>query len=191
MSHAAADRLSLLEVEALLRGMVIADWDHALRIARMRAAGLNEWTGEMLLAEAIVKLQSGERVWRRGVHPLVTLKVAMHSIASNVRKREARAPFDRYADVVVGADNEGTDVVERVSAFDAPEEIVDSRQQLAAIEKLVADDDEAEKILVAWSEGLRGREAADDLGLDMQRYDAARHRLLRRLERVAASRYMK
>ena len=36
----------------------------------------------------MVKFFEGKRVWPGGVHPLVVLKNAMHSIASNARKRE-------------------------------------------------------------------------------------------------------
>ena len=54
-----------------------------------------------------------------------------------------------------------------------------------AIEKLVADDEDAQMVLMAWSEGIRGKAAAEDLGFDMKRYDAARKRLERKLEPIA------
>lgn len=187
------DRLSLEEVDATFRAMSPADWARALSLARLGAAGLIGWTEQTLLAEALVKLQSGERVWRRGVPPLVTLKVAMRSIASNEWKKAKAAPIDRFAvvDVGAGADPdahaENGDTSEGVSALDdrSPDQIVDSRSQLAAIETLVADDEDAAMVLMAWSEGLRGQEAAAELGFDMKRYNAARKRLERKLKPIA------
>ena len=42
-------------------------------------------TAEDLLQETLTDLLGEERTWQRGVHPLVTLKVAMHSVASNAK----------------------------------------------------------------------------------------------------------
>jgi hypothetical protein len=183
------DRLSTAEVEAEFRNFSGADWKRALSLARMRVAGLSDWTPESLLGEALLKLQSGERVWRRGVHALVTLTVAMRSIASNERKKERNAPIDGGRSVDVGAGN--VDDVDFSPALVQPEdhrdpaEIVDGRSQLAYIEKLVAGDKDAEEVLTAWSIGLRGKEAAKELGFEMNRYEAARKRLTDKL-RLAA-----
>ncbi|MBU1210026.1 MAG: hypothetical protein KJ587_01990 [Alphaproteobacteria bacterium] len=157
-------------------------------MARFRAGGLADWTGESLLSEALAKLLAGERVWRRGVSALKTLKNVLHSLASNDRKKQTSAPIDRFATVDVGAGGtEDEDHMPGVIAVDdrSPESIVDGRSQLVAIEKLVADDEDAQMVLMAWSEGIRGKAAAEDLGFDMKRYDAARKRLERKLEPIA------
>lgn len=182
------DSLSLSEVDAALRTLSPADWERALRMARFRASGLADWTPESLLSEALAKLLSGERVWRRGVSALQTLKNVLHSLASNDRKKHAGAPIDRFATVDVGAGvDEEEDRVPGVATVDerTPERIIDGRRQLAAIEKLVEDDEDAQMVLMAWSEGIRGKAAAEDLGFDPKRYDAARQRLLRKLEPIA------
>lgn len=182
------DGLSLTEVDAALRTLSPADWERALRLARFRAGGLSDWTGESLLSEALAKLLSGERVWRRGVSALQTLKNVLHSLASNDRKKQAGAPIDRFATVDVGAGgDEGEELSPGVIAVDlrTPEIIADGRSQLAALERLVADDEDAQMVLLAWSEGIRGKAAAEDLGFDMKRYDAARKRLERKLEPIA------
>ncbi|MBL0726619.1 hypothetical protein [Piscinibacter sp. HJYY11] len=182
------DCLSPAEVDAVLRALSPADWERALRLARFRASGLTDWTPESLLAEALAKLLAGERVWKRGVSALQTLKNVLHSLASNDRKKQKGAPIDRFATVDVGAGEEdGEDRVPGVAAVDdrSPERIMDGRSQLAAIEKLVADDEDAQMVLLAWSEGIRGKAAADDLGFDPKRYDAARQRLMRKLEPIA------
>ena len=184
----ADDSLSLPEVEVALRALSPADWERALRLARFRVGGLADWTGESLLSEALAKLLAGERVWRRGVSALQTLKNVLHSLASNDRKKQTGAPIDRFATVDVGVgDAEDEDHVPGVVAIDdrSPERIVAGRSQLAAIENLVADDEDAQMVLMAWSEGIRGKAAAEDLGFDMKRYDAARKRLERKLETVS------
>ncbi|MBI3430659.1 MAG: hypothetical protein HY018_00400 [Hydrogenophilales bacterium] len=184
----ADDSLSLAEVDAALRALLPADWERALRLARFRAGGLADWTGESLLSEALAKLLAGERVWRRDVSALQTLKNVLHSLASNDRKKQTGAPIDRFATVDVGAGGtEDEDHMPGVAAVDerSPESIVDGRSQLVAIEKLVADDEDAQMVLMAWSEGIRGKAAAEDLDFDMKRYDAARKRLERKLEPIA------
>ena len=76
------NQLSPSEVEAELRAFSSGpDWKRAESLARMCAAGLGDWTPDDLLAEALVKLLGGERTWRRGVSPLVTLKTIMRSIS--------------------------------------------------------------------------------------------------------------
>ena len=186
LSPHADDSLSLTEVDAALRMLSPADWERALRLARFRAGGLTDWTGESLLSEALAKLLSGERVWRRGVSALQTLKNVLHSLASNDRKKQAGAPIDRFATVDVGAGGD-EELSPGVTAIDlrTPESITDGRSQLTALEKLVADDEDAQMVLLAWSEGIRGKAAAEDLGFDMKRYDAARKRLERKLQSVA------
>ncbi|MBT2305487.1 hypothetical protein J7E70_34410 [Variovorax paradoxus] len=182
------DSLRPAEVDAALRVLSPADWERALRLARFRAGGLADWTGESLLSDALSKLLAGERVWRRGVSALQTLKNVLHSLASNDRKKQTGAPIDRFATVDVGAGgDEGEDHPPGVAAVDerSPESVVDGRSQLAAIEKLVADDEDGQLVLMAWSEGIRGKAAAEDLGFDMKRYDAARKRLERKLEPIA------
>lgn len=180
------ESLCATEVDAVLRAMTPAQWEKALRLARFRAAGLPHWSGESLLAEALAKLLAGDRVWRRGVDALVTLANVMHSLASNDRKKERNAPIDRFATVDMGA---GVDEDEPcgVSSPDdrSPMAVADAKSQLAAIEKLVEDDEDAQMVLMAWAEGLRGKEAAADLGFDMKRYDAARKRLERKLKPLA------
>lgn len=183
------DRLSTAEVEAEFRNFSGADWKRAISMARMWAAGLPDWTPESLLGEALLKLQSGDRVWRRGVHALVTLKVAMRSIASNERKKVRNAPIDEHHSVDMGAgdsgDNDDGPALAQPKDDRDPAEIVDGRSQLAYIEKLVAGDKDAEEVLVAWSIGLRGKEAAEELGFEMNRYEAARKRLTDKLRPVA------
>jgi len=183
-------RLSLAEVEVEFRSFSGADWKRALSLARFCAAGLSDWTAETLVAEALVKLQSGERVWKRGVPPLVTLKTVMRSIASNNRKKARNGPIDQHATIDVGAGETDDASPPGIQAQDTrtPEEIVDERSQLRHIETLVEGDEDAQMVLMAWADGLRGKEAAQELGFDMNRYEAARKRLNTRLASAATLR---
>lgn len=176
-------RLTLEEVEAELHNLSGAQWKAALSLARLCAVGLSDLTSDDLLSEAVLKLRSGERVWQRGVHALVTLKMAMRSIASNARKKAVHAPIDQYATVDVGAGEGDGDTPIGVPAVEprTPEQIVEARSELEYIASLVAGDEDVEEVATAWALGLRGEAAAQELGFDMKRYDAARKRLLNKL----------
>lgn len=177
------ERLSPQEVDAQLRAFSPADWARARALARLAAAGLSDWSGDDLLTEALTRLQEERRVWRRGVHPLVTLKTIMRSIASAAWKKQKNGPIDRSVPVSSDeADHSGA-TAEAVSPQN-PEMEVDSRSQLECVEKLVEDDEECWYLLQLWAEECRGQEAADQLGWDAKKHDAVRQRLLRRLKPI-------
>lgn len=178
------DRLSLAEVgEALDQLCAGADFARALSIARGRAAGLVGWTAEDLLHETMVNLLAGNRRWPRGLHPLVVLKTAMHSIASNIRKRGKKGPVDARASAEDADQHREPEVSDQT-----PIDAVDAKTQLEVILKAVAGDEDAGLVAMAWADELRGKDAAEALGFDMKRYEAARKRLLRKLEPIAAVR---
>lgn len=187
------DSLSRAERESLLGAMSAADRKRAERLARVAAAGLADMGPDDLLHEVYVGLLSGARVWRRGVSLLVTLKMAMLSVASNERKKATKGPIDRFATVSSGIEEEADGGIPAVHAIDerTPECVADGRSQLAWIEQLVEDDADAKRVLHAWACGLRGVAAQVDSGLDAKRYDAARQRLQRKLDIVAEVRYPK
>lgn len=178
------DRLSPAEVDAQLRAFTGADWARLKSLSRFAAAGLPGWTPEDLLTEALTKLHEGDRVWRRGVLPLVTLKVLMRSIASNERKKVKNGPIDLNvvldAEESEEADGNHTPTA-TASDHITPEHVADSRSQYEYMEKLVADDEDCGMLVMLWAEGLRGKEATAELGWDTKRYDAARKRLDARL----------
>jgi len=183
--------LSKAEREALLGAMSPGDWGRAESLARAAAHGLTDMTWEDLLQETLTDLLGEERVWQRGVHPLVTLKVAMHSVASNAKKKVENAPIDQFAVVSTGeeeAPEEGRSPPVHAVQHLGPQDTLEGRQQLAAIEQLVQGDDQAELVLMAWAMGFSGAEARQETGLDAKQFDAARQRLLRKLKSAAAAR---
>ena len=144
--------LSKAEREALLGAMSPGDWARAESLARAAAHGLTDMTAEDLLQETLTDLLGEERTWQRGVHPLVTLKVAMHSVASNAKKRVENAPIDRFAVVSTGEEEAPAEKLPQpVHAVQhlGPQDTLEGRQQLAAIEQLVKGDDQAELVLMA------------------------------------------
>lgn len=185
--------LSRAEREVLLGAMSPGDWARAESLARVAAYGLTDMTAADLLQETLTDLLSGDRTWRRGVHPLVTLKVAMHSVASNARKRVENAPIDQFAVVSTGEEEslEGRPPPVIATERLGPEHTLDGRQQLAMLEQLVKGDEQAELVLMAWAMGFSGAEARHETGLDAKQFDAARQRLLRKLKPVAAARNAK
>lgn len=185
--------LSKAEREALLGAMSPGDWARAESLARVAAYGLTYMTAADLLHETLIDLLSGDRTWKRGVHPLVTLKVAMHSVASNAQKKVDKAPVDQFAMVSSGEEDAPEGQRAPVTAVEplGPLDTLEGRQQLALIEQLVKGDAEAELVLTAWAMGYSGAEARLETGLDAKQFDAARQRLLRKLKPVAAARNTK
>ena len=185
--------LSKSEREALLGAMSPGDWARAESLARVAAYGLTDMTAADLLHETLIDLLSGDRTWKRGVHPLVTLRVAMHSVSSNAQKKVNNAPIDQFAMVSTGEEDALEGQRAPVTAVDplGPLDILEGRRQLALIEQLVKGDAEAELVLTAWAMGYSSAEARLETGLDAKQFDAARQRLLRKLKPVAAARNTK
>ena len=185
--------LSKAEREALLGAMSAGDWARAESLARVAAYGLTDMTAADLLHETLIDLLSGDRTWKRGVHPLVTLKVAMHSVASNAQKKVDNAPIDQFATMSTGEEDAPEGQRAPVTAVEplGPLDTLEGRQQLALIEKLVKGDAQAELVLTALAMGYSGAEARLETGLDAKQFDAARQRLLRKLKPVAAARNTK
>ncbi len=179
------ERLSQQEVDAQLRAFSAVDWAKARSLARLAAAGLVGWSGDDLLTEALTRLQEGRRVWRRGVHPLVTLKTIMRSIADGEFKKQKNGPIDirvALSGDEMGDEDEDSGSVAVAVSNDNPQQAADSRSQLEYVEKLVEDDEDCWMLVQLWAEGRRGKEAAEELGWDAKKHDAVRQRLLRRLQ---------
>jgi hypothetical protein len=187
------EALSRAEREALLGALTPGDWGRANSLARMAAFGLADMGADDLLQETLTDLLGMVRTWRRGVPPLVTLKLAMHSIASNTRKKAANAPVDQYVTVSTGEEETPEGGSQPVHAVDelTPDDFAEGHQQFALIEQVVKGDDEAELVLMAWAMGYSGSEARAETGLDAKQFDAARQRLMRKLKPVAAARNTK
>lgn len=178
-------RLSTAEVKQELEKMSPADWVRVERLAKRAFAGVPAVSHEDLLQEACAKLLSGERVWHRSFAAVPAITSVLDSMASNYRKREANGPIDAGTVVETADVMEATDLlvrnVEPVHTI-TPEAATSDAEQVARLEALLADDEEAALVAWEWAAGRRGKEAAEALGMDENQYDAARKRLVRKLE---------
>jgi len=182
--------MSPSEIEAAITQMSAADWRRAEKMAQFAAAGLPGMTGEDLLQGTLVKLLSGERRCPREHHMLVVLKTAMHSEASNARKRSINGPIDERVVLMADGNDEPDELlIPMVDSVDTrtPEDTVVARSQIDFIFRHLEGDDELVLVAIAWADGLRGKDAADEIGLDMKVYDAARKRMDRKLASLAQS----
>lgn len=179
--------LSRTEVETELTSLSPADYRRIKIMARTYSRGLTYLSPEDLIQETYSKLLAGERVFPRDVRPVTVVINVMHSEASNCREREQLGVIDHHVDVSAMSypidDDEATAVVIPRNEV-TPERILIARRDLLAIEALVADDADLQDVVAAWSLELRGKEAFEYLGWEMNRYEAARKRLVRRFENM-------
>ncbi len=186
-----SEYLSTTEVDQALQGLSAADWLRAKSECRWISGNLPGFSGNDLLQEACVRLLAGGRHWKRGIPAVITLKNVMRSIASDTRESVKDGPMDVYAVVDQGAGTEDDDdstVGVCAVELQTPDRVADANAQLAALQEAVKDDDDAQLLLMAWAEGLYGKEAAEELGFDMKRMDATRKRLERRIAALAEER---
>jgi DNA-directed RNA polymerase specialized sigma24 family protein len=178
------DTLERAEVEAELARLVQnpAEIARAKKFAKVLAHGLRQLTGDDLLHEAITRLLCRSRKWRRGLPVLVVLTGTMRSIAFSARK----APDYGLAEDIGATSDEDSDddpspLGEGTSPETDPGRIVEAESEISAVQIAVQGDEELELLVEAFAEGLRGQDAAQELGWDRKTYDAARKRLSRRL----------
>lgn len=178
-------RLSPAEVKLELESMSTADRVRVERLAQYAFAGVSGISHEDLLQEAYMKLLSGERIWHRGFAAVPAIASVLDSMASNYRKRETNGPVESGMVVVTTEATEDADLlvrnVEPVGTV-TPEDAAYDAQQLKQLEALLADDEDATLVAWEWAMGRRGKEAIEALGMSENQYEAARKRLLRKLE---------
>ncbi len=192
----AYERLSAVETDEEIRAVLgsPANLVRLQRIASALAAGVSGLTGDDLLNEAVVRFYAGQRSWPRGVPPLVVFKSAMHSIASDMRKHNARSPVDETVALATASVEEAASDTRRqvhgVSTL-TPEDDLSGKMQLAAVYAVVAGDEDLELLVMVWADELRGEVAARELDWDKKKYEATRKRLTRRLDALDPDRRQK
>lgn len=175
-------RKTTTEIRAELEALTGADWARLRTIASSRVLGLVGWAWNDLLHEAMTKLLAGERTCPVGVHSVVMLSMAMQSIASNERESDHASPFepdevDHLDDL---ARESGAPAVAGTAVADTFTQVA-VLETAAALDKAFAGDEEIQLLATAWAIGLRGGEAAKELGWNHQRFEAVRQRFLRRI----------
>lgn len=182
------NKLNPIEIELALNGLTAAEWKIIKVMAHRYAAGLIVLDADDLVSETYIALLSGDRVFPRDAKPANVVINAMHSVASNCREREQHGPIDTFVDVAsfvqpIEADDDGSLAVVPMTQI-TPDRIVETRSTLSLISAIGDTDSELEELLTAYSLELRGQEAADFLDWDLNRFEAARKRLARRLAKL-------
>jgi DNA-directed RNA polymerase specialized sigma24 family protein len=185
--EAPGERLTADEIDAEIRALAAspANWRRLQGIAAVLSSGIAGLTRDDLLQETLTRFLEGRRRWPRDTHPVVVMKNAMHSIASDARKRNDLSPVDESVALATGgAGDDATDTRPQAhgAATVTPEDEFSGKEQLVAVYAAVAGNEELELLVMAWADGLRGNDAAQELGWDKKKYEAARKRLVRRLE---------
>jgi hypothetical protein len=143
------------------------------------ARALPALSAEDLLYEAYVRLLSGQRKHPDHLPTVVAVYGAMKSIA-NAERRKARGAVDWATST---DDEANEDLVAAVSdgAAANPEQAVIARDLVERLDASLGNDDNARLVVEAWIDGLRGTDAAEAIDLDFKDYEAARKRIIRRL----------
>lgn len=180
------DYLSQAEASAAIRAMTDAEYEALAKQSGFMSWAVPGYSDRDLLHEALVRLETGRRHWKRGVNTGATVFKIMESIARDARKQAKAAPIDQYAVVTEDGSEEDDDELPAQKsgvpvAAGTPEAIAGSREILAKLEELAGGNAEEESVLLSWAVGLSGQEAADSAGMTMKEYDAARKRLERKI----------
>jgi len=151
-----------------------------MTIAEALCGGVTGWKPEDLLQEAMTQLLAGNRIWRRGLHPLVVLKTAMYGVAFNARRHNKRSPEDENVvlDPFETEESESTPVAHG-KVMVTPEDVFSGKEQMARLYAAIEGDEDLELLTMSWADGIRGVDARETLGWDAKKYDAVRQRLLR------------
>lgn len=170
------------DIRAELDALTGADWARLRTIASVKALGVVGWAWNDLLQEAMTKLLAGERTCPVGVYPVTMLAKVMQSIASNHRESDEASPFEKdEVDHVDKFERESGPPAVAGTAVADPFIQVAVFETAAAMDKAFAGDEEIQLLATAWAMGMRGGEAAKELGWDQRRFEAVRQRFLRRI----------
>jgi DNA-directed RNA polymerase specialized sigma24 family protein len=151
-------------------------------IARLHARGLPPDVGwEDLLQEALTRVLTGARRIPKGVAPVAFIAGIMRSLRSGHWRRYGAARRSKDAPREYRA-YRTRELALRDTAPD-PERSLIAAEELAAIERLFADDTLALRILDALGEGLAPEQIRTQLSLTRIEYDSARKRIRRCLLR--------
>ncbi len=181
-----SEYLSPAEVVAAIQAMPDAEYKRLAKQSAFMSWSVPGMTDSDLLHEALARLISGQRNWKRGVDLGATVYMIMDSVARDTRKQAKHAPIDQYAVVSEdGGIDEVDDAVPRKSkvahAAGTPETILESQEVLAKLEQLAAGDADEETVLLSWAMGLSAKEAASAANISMNDYYAAVKRLERKI----------
>ena len=140
-----------------------------------------------LLGEATFRILAGKRQLNRSVPIEVNLFGVMRSIASSWHKRRKRKPEISLEDLVSSDDDGGGgDVLEVLLVPDdsrapSPEEELAYKQEMDALQAVLADRPDAQLVLMGRAEGLKGADLAEFAELNASQLATVQRLIARRL----------
>ncbi len=179
-----ADFLDPEEVGAALDSLSAEDKLKLLAIEKYCLRG-TDLSPKELLHEAMCGVIMGDRKCPRGVSPMAFIVQTMRSIASHQRTKRRREMADG------GASQDGVDgaaVIMFSSAPASPEAILMEQQSedtIRVIQSCFEGDEQAQLVILGWSEGYRGKELREFVGVDQAALDYA----IKRIGRTMTKRY--
>jgi DNA-directed RNA polymerase specialized sigma24 family protein len=151
-------------------------------IERVALRGTDLSPGD-LLHEALCAAIMGDRKCPRHVPFMAFIVQTMRSIASHHREERRREPADG------GAAQEAREARPVFSATASdPEQMLierESEDMVGAIQDCFEGDEQAQMVVLGWSEGYRGKELRDFVGVDQAALDYA----IKRIRRTMTKRY--
>ncbi|OQW42406.1 MAG: hypothetical protein A4S12_00705 [Proteobacteria bacterium SG_bin5] len=174
-----ADHLTADEVRTLIRGFERSDYDKIEKIAKWFAPQCR-MQPEDLSQEAFKRLLAGTRRLPRGADVLPIIAGVIKSIAS----QEVEAIRSGLREVTPAPD--GADGREQADPAPSPERLVASARDdgavLAAITRMIEDDEQLQLLVEGICDGMRGQELEQLIEVDTKGLAAVRKRLSRRLQ---------
>jgi DNA-directed RNA polymerase specialized sigma24 family protein len=150
-------------------------------IERVALRGTDLSPGD-LLHEAFCAAIMGDRRCPRSVPFMAFIVQTIRSIASHHREKHLREPAD-------GGATQETQAARPLfsGAVLDPEQVLIEREEntVAAIHDSFDDDEQAQMVVLGWSEGYRGKELRDFVGVDQAALDYA----IKRVRRTMTKRY--
>lgn len=142
-----------------------------------------------LLHEALCRVHLGDRQCPKVVSLMAFLVQTMRSIAGHERQRLAKqVPIDTVPSSRDQSDGRRvTPTVELATEMLSPEEALLAAEEtdiVALIADQFSDDDEAQLLIMAWAEGLKGKDLRDAVGVDQGSLDYIAKRVRRRMAKL-------
>lgn len=173
--------LEIEEVREAISSLTNADLLRLEKAARIYQFGIG-LEGMDLVNEAISRALNGTRTCPRDVPFVVFLKNAMRSIASSERSRIREEPMLEVMTVGLG---DGLAVLDYPSGDRNAEDVLLARQEmwerLRALEKVFANDDDAQMVLMGDLDGVSAADLRSMNGWSNQDYASVRRRIRRKL----------
>lgn len=148
------------------------------RLARIHAKRLRGIDWQDLLNSGLERILSGSRQWPRHLSLWVFLPGVLRSVADEMRKQQRRT--EKPASEFWGVGDDGTDPIDNLAdVTQLPDELLADQEQLAEVESLFEDDEQAYAVILAKMEGFSPAEAMSEFDMTKTEYQSAQKRVRR------------